>query len=108
MIGWIIGAVVAAFVVTGMLLSESGGSSNYRRSGVGDVTRSAMGALLMVVVLVLLWGGWIADFEGCVCIVLKVLSVEPVGSWTWFEAFLPLIGGVVAQITGYILAEAVK
>jgi hypothetical protein len=108
MTGWIVGAIVAAFVVAGLLLSESGGSTSYHRRGAGDRLMAVFGVLLAVVLIAMVWGGGIAEFVGCVCIVLKLLAVEPVASWTWLEVFLPLIGGVVVQYVGTIVAAAVS
>lgn len=104
MAGWIIGAVVAAFVVAGLLLSESDGSG--KKGSAVDGVASIFGVLLAIAVLALVWGGGVAWFVGCVCLVLKLLGVEPVASWTWFQAFLPLVGGFVAQITGLVVREA--
>lgn len=108
MTGWIIGAVVAAFVVAGLLLSESGGSTSYRRRGAGDGLMAVFGVLLGLLLLVMIWGGGIAEFVGCVCIVLKLLAVEPVASWTWMQAFLPLVGGFVVQFVGLVISAAIS
>jgi len=107
MIGWILGGIVAACAVAGMLLSESGDSSrSYRSNSMGDGFATMFKSLFAVLLLVLIWGGGFAEFVGCVCIVLKLLSVEPVASWTWLEAFLPILGGIVAQFIGVLIAGA--
>lgn len=107
MTAYVIGAVVATLLVAAFLLRDSDTSSGrlgYRRSG--DGLMAVFETLFILLILLLIWGGGIAEFVGCVCIVLKLLTVEPVASWSWFEACLPLIGGVVAQLAGLIIREA--
>lgn len=103
MIGAIIAAVVAVFVVVGFLMADWDGP----RSS-GKVTQYTFASFILIVLIALLWGGGIASFVGCVCVVLKLLGVEPVNSWTWFQAFLPLIGGIVAEFIGLMIKEALR
>ena len=101
---YIIGAVFATLVVAGFLLSQPDTlSGSYRsRNRLAEVFVLTFAVLAVA----LIWCGGIAYFIGGVCVVLKLLGVEPVASWTWLEAFLPFIAGVVAQVTGYLITEA--
>ena len=99
MIPYIILAIILTIVVAAFLLSQDGGLSG--ASG-AIITFFALAGLVLV------WGGGIAEFIGLVCIVLKILAVDPVNGWTWMQALAPLTLGVLGQVVGIILVQALE
>ena len=109
MTGYIIGAVVATLLLAAFLLRDSDPRSRrYSGGGFASVFSTMFEVTLAVVLFLMIWGGGVMELAGCVCILLKLLAVEPVVGWTWLQALLPLIGGVVVQCSGLLIASAIK
>lgn len=107
MIPYIIGAVVLTIAVAAFLLSSNDANDNFnsfssRRGGgrATDLLKGFFGILLSILLLVLLWGGGISCFVGVVCIILKIIEVEPVNTWTWGLTLSPILGGITAYMIG--------
>lgn len=93
---YIIGAIILAVILAGFLLAKDGGAD-----GVG-----AMGASIAILAAIVVIAASLADIVGLIFIVLKVIGVEPVASWTWLQVLFPLIAGLVAWASMKIVMKA--
>jgi len=103
MLLYILGAVVAVVIVVSALLQDNGGLGRSRSASSG----AWLGAFLLFVALFSVAGN-LSWFAGVVILILKLVEVAPVASWTWFEAAIPFLAGFAASFVAQLIIAFLK
>jgi hypothetical protein len=104
MIVYVVGGLVGIGLVVAFLMRDGGGvvgASRHRVGGVGFWILLVLSGLVAI-------AGSISCSLGGLCLVLKLIGVDPVVTWSWGMILGALFGGLVASVAGRVGIEALK